>query len=317
MQRPLATTGGNQVFDFTKRKRWADLLVTELAEAIILILSPQCKVLFCGNAVTEMLGWRDSDLIDCDLADFMNGALRPTVAALFGANTNSTEEDKVVFKADFYESIKQRKPMSSYARIWSQSSASTFNSVNGQQTKDTLFEIQGSAHYNSDSASTCKCFFAVAKPFPSRNTAMFVGLAIFVPSCILIWFKFGRLDTFLESKLENDRLQRRLKSLKTLKAQKVAVAASGSSFTGSRMHPAPLSLPSSSSSPYQMYSSGMTQAQAVAAAKMFDQDSMMQRTPTSSKFDQSMMYGASAQYSPPKQEEDQLEEGGKKKKVRL
>lgn len=58
-------------FEFTKRKRWADLLITELADAIILILSPSLKILFCGTAVTEILGWSDHELIDSDLIDLI------------------------------------------------------------------------------------------------------------------------------------------------------------------------------------------------------------------------------------------------------
>lgn len=61
-------------FEFTKRKRWADLLIAELAEAIILILSSSRKVLFCSAAAYELLGWRDEEFIDIDLCDFMNGA---------------------------------------------------------------------------------------------------------------------------------------------------------------------------------------------------------------------------------------------------
>jgi PAS domain-containing protein len=61
-------------FEFTKRKRWADLLMKELADAIILVLSPTRKVLYCGTAVTELLGWKDEELIDGDLMDLINGA---------------------------------------------------------------------------------------------------------------------------------------------------------------------------------------------------------------------------------------------------
>ena len=60
--------------EFTKRKRWADLLITELTEAIVLILSPQCQILYCSAAVRELLGWRDEDLIDTEFLDLVNGA---------------------------------------------------------------------------------------------------------------------------------------------------------------------------------------------------------------------------------------------------
>jgi len=61
-------------FEFTKRKRWADLLITELTEVIILILSTQCQILYCSAAVKELLGWRDEDLIDTEFFDLVNGA---------------------------------------------------------------------------------------------------------------------------------------------------------------------------------------------------------------------------------------------------
>lgn len=69
---PASST--SSTFEFTKRKRWADLLITELTEAIILILSTQCQILYCSAAVKELLGWRDEDLIDTEFLDLVNGA---------------------------------------------------------------------------------------------------------------------------------------------------------------------------------------------------------------------------------------------------
>lgn len=60
------------IFEFTKRKRWADLLVTQLTEAIVLVLSPSAEVLYCGNAVWGLLGWQDHELVDKSFLDFMN-----------------------------------------------------------------------------------------------------------------------------------------------------------------------------------------------------------------------------------------------------
>jgi PAS domain-containing protein len=74
---PLLST-----FEFTKKKRWADLLITELAEAIILILSTQCQILYCSAAVKELLGWRDEDLIDTKFLDLVNGAWMHSVQSL-------------------------------------------------------------------------------------------------------------------------------------------------------------------------------------------------------------------------------------------
>ena len=72
-QSQSASTARNPpVFEFTKRKRWADLLVTELSEAIILVLSPQGKVWYCGAAVAELLGWKDEDVVDREFSEYVN-----------------------------------------------------------------------------------------------------------------------------------------------------------------------------------------------------------------------------------------------------
>ncbi len=64
-------------WEFTRRKRWADLIVTELSEAIVLVLSPGRKVLYCNPSVREMLGWLDDDLVDMDFTELVNGLYLP------------------------------------------------------------------------------------------------------------------------------------------------------------------------------------------------------------------------------------------------
>jgi PAS domain-containing protein len=58
-------------FEFTKRKRWRDLLSAELADAFVLILSAAGRVLYCGSAVSEILGWSNHELVDGDLLEFI------------------------------------------------------------------------------------------------------------------------------------------------------------------------------------------------------------------------------------------------------
>jgi hypothetical protein len=64
-------------YEFTKRKRWADLLITEPADTITFVLSLSCTILYCSLAVKELLGWKDADLIDCDLVDLITCATLP------------------------------------------------------------------------------------------------------------------------------------------------------------------------------------------------------------------------------------------------
>jgi len=63
-------------FEFPKRKRWADLLLTELVDNIAFVISPACKIWFCGAPVTDLLGWRDTDIIDLDFMDLLDGMLQ-------------------------------------------------------------------------------------------------------------------------------------------------------------------------------------------------------------------------------------------------
>ncbi|KAH7929684.1 hypothetical protein BV22DRAFT_117494 [Leucogyrophana mollusca] len=177
-QRPLSSTAAPaaaaSTFEFTKRKRWADLLIHELSEAIIFILSNECHILFCGRAVNELLGWQDSELIDTDLTELVNA------------------DDRHGFQASFDESLHSRNELLCYVRLRCKTQYSQ-NPDYEPPSKEVLFELKGYPHY-IDGESDCRCFFAVAKPYPSRNTAM--------------------LNTFLELKMENERLQQRLAELR-------------------------------------------------------------------------------------------------------
>lgn len=61
----------SKVFDFTKRKRWADLLVNELSGVVMIVLSNVGQVLFCGEGAKELLNWKDN-VTDHKLTDLMH-----------------------------------------------------------------------------------------------------------------------------------------------------------------------------------------------------------------------------------------------------
>lgn len=66
-------TKSQSTFEFTKRKRWADILIAGLTDVIVLVLSPGGKTLYHGAAVTELLGWGETDILDLQLNDFIIG----------------------------------------------------------------------------------------------------------------------------------------------------------------------------------------------------------------------------------------------------
>jgi hypothetical protein len=59
----------------------------------------------------------------------------------------------------------------------------TFARLRGRAGADAhwpVFEIRGHPHYDPEQRE-CRCFFAMARPYPSRNTAMYGPLSpIFV-----------------------------------------------------------------------------------------------------------------------------------------
>jgi PAS domain-containing protein len=159
-----ANTMKPQTFDFTKRKRWADLLITELADTIILVLSPQCKVLYCGPAVTDLLGWNDIELVDRNLLDLINGVSVRYVLHL-SYMTQPLDEDKYQFRHNFNDAILRRSNLLTHARLKHRTSTPTGH-------KETLYEINGYPHFLSEDSRECQCFFAMARPYNSHNTAL-------------------------------------------------------------------------------------------------------------------------------------------------
>ncbi|KAF8323090.1 GATA-domain-containing protein [Clavulina sp. PMI_390] len=156
---------GSPVFEFTKRKKWADLLITELSGTVILVLSTNYEVLYCGAAAIELLGWREEEVIDTELSNWMH------------------QDDVPPFRAHFDACVSSRTELATYARLRGKA---------GNEIHWPVFEFRGHPHYEAD--FECRCFFVMARPYPSRNTAM--------------------LDSFLELKIENERLRQRLLDLR-------------------------------------------------------------------------------------------------------
>lgn len=197
--RPVSSSNASQIpstFEFTKRKRWADLLINELSDAIIFVLSSDAKVWFCGRAIIELLGWRDTELIDRNFLDFVNA------------------EDQQTFYVAFQDSLHTRKEMNSYIRLQCKNGFVIQHIPQSQ----VLFELKGYPLYLENETSP-RCFLAVAKPYPSRNVAM--------------------LNTFLELKIENERLQRRLAELRVRTSSPTIPTAASSKSVGYTSHGMP------------------------------------------------------------------------------
>ncbi|PPQ98850.1 hypothetical protein CVT24_003403 [Panaeolus cyanescens] len=84
---PFLKPADSSSFDFSKRKRWQDLLIAELDNAYPLILSREGKIAYCTPVLATRLGWKSSELLNLD----------------FGSLLDS--EDQTYFQAAFNETI--------------------------------------------------------------------------------------------------------------------------------------------------------------------------------------------------------------------
>ena len=76
MMSTVTSLNQKSTYEFTKRKRWPDLLITGLVDSVLFILSPSCTVLYVATAVNELLGWKDVDLVDLDFIKLINRRLQ-------------------------------------------------------------------------------------------------------------------------------------------------------------------------------------------------------------------------------------------------
>lgn len=72
---PTQTQRQAQTFEFTKRKNWADILLSELPDTVILVLDTDAQIQYVGPTSHEVLGWEAEELSETDILDIVNGVL--------------------------------------------------------------------------------------------------------------------------------------------------------------------------------------------------------------------------------------------------
>lgn len=178
--RTNTTKGSSTTSEFTKRKNWSQRIVEEMQD-VLHVLSPSGVFLFTSPSVTEITGYTPEELVGRGITDFIE------------------RDDIDTFIKDFSNSIRNARPLATYFRF------------RRKDDRSILFEVTGQPHYTpmrgegqgqgSEDASgpgkgagpegrVCKCLFAMARLYPSKNNAM--------------------LDSFLELKMENEKLREKL-----------------------------------------------------------------------------------------------------------
>ncbi|KAK4053819.1 white collar 2 type of transcription factor [Microbotryomycetes sp. JL201] len=149
--------------EFTKRKNWSQHIIDEIQD-FMHVLSPSGDFIFVTPSIQDMAGWTPDELVGRSISDFVH------------------KDDVEGYRSDFQQSLQDGKDLTLYCRF---------------RTKDNgyvLYEMTGHPYYTDVTGQqSCKCFFGMGRPYPSKNQAM--------------------LDSFLELKFENERLRQELQTL--------------------------------------------------------------------------------------------------------
>jgi len=187
-----ALGGGSTLTEFTKRRNWSQRILEELQD-FMHVLTPTGKLVYASPSSRALTGFGVEELIGKFITDFIHeddSALY--VPSSFRPRPQSYEAyvcHDGRFVRDFNESIATGRPLRLFYRF--------------RKSDDTyaIFEAHGHPHIAdapqidpSALQSVCKGFFMMARPYPTRNAAL--------------------LDSFLEHKIENERLVKRIAELR-------------------------------------------------------------------------------------------------------
>ena len=231
----LSTKGSSTTSEFTKRKNWSQRIIEELQD-ILIVLSPlNSKILFVSQSISLFTNYKQDELINLNFLDLFYERSP-------GNNNSEGNGEKELFIKDFNESILRNKNLCSYFKF--KLKKKNGNNSNSGERDFILFEVTGKPfytnakgvpisngftqntsarpkakknHYRSDSEESslsetedreqvqeinnvngndvkiCKSFFMMLRPYPSKNSEM--------------------LDSFLELKIENEKLRKKLSDI--------------------------------------------------------------------------------------------------------
>lgn len=178
------SNGGNTLTEFTKRRNWSQRVIEELRD-FLHILTPDGRILYVSPSAKTLTGYEPRYLVGKFIGEFVH------------------PEDSGIFMREFNESIASGNPLRFFYR---------FKREDGTYI---IFECDGHPHISSDqgayghmsgsgqgamsASGLCRGFFMMARPYPTKNAAL--------------------LDSFLEHKIENERLKKRIEELKREEAE--------------------------------------------------------------------------------------------------
>ena len=171
---------GSTLTEFTKRRNWSQRVIEEIKD-LLYILTPDARFLYLSPNGKNLTGYENPELVGKFIHDYIH------------------PDDSSLFLREFNESIATGHALRMFYRF------------RNKEEKYTIFECHGHPHLTNDvshlelnggprnNAGFCAGFFMMVRPYPTKNAVL--------------------LDSFLEHKLENERLQARINVLRREEAE--------------------------------------------------------------------------------------------------
>ncbi|TKA33226.1 hypothetical protein B0A50_00779 [Salinomyces thailandicus] len=177
-------TTSSTLTEFTKRRNWSSRIIEELKD-FLHILTPDGRVLYVSPSCKPITGYEPHHLI----GKFIGELVHP--------------DDSGIFMREFNESIASGNALRFFYRFKKEDGTYMIFECDGHP--HIAPEPPGGSGFPDQNGGTpplsgvCRGFFMMARPYPTKNAAL--------------------LDSFLEHKIENERLMKRIEELKREEAE--------------------------------------------------------------------------------------------------
>jgi PAS domain S-box-containing protein len=188
---PLPTSFGmpapqnsSTLTEFTKRRNWSQRIIEELKD-FLHILTPDGRILWVSPSCKAITGYDNHMVIGKFIAEFVH------------------PDDSGIFMREFNESIASGNSLRFFYRFKKEDGTFMIFECDGHpHISNEPGMISGQAQDQPPMTGVCRGFFMMARPYPTKNAAL--------------------LDSFLEHKIENERLLKRIEELKREEAEENA-----------------------------------------------------------------------------------------------
>jgi len=177
-----APQNSSTLTEFTKRRNWSQRIIEELKD-FLHILTPDGRILYVSPSCKVITGYEAHMLIGRFISEYVH------------------PDDSGIFMREFNESIASGNNLRFFYRFKKEDGSYMIFECDGHPHISSPTVVSGPGYKQNPVGANgspingvCRGFFMMARPYPTRNAAL--------------------LDSFLEHKIENERLLKRIDEIK-------------------------------------------------------------------------------------------------------